>query len=96
MTHNFDEKIRENTEVVGADGHHVGTVDYVEGDMIRLRKNDANAAGVHYEIPLAWVETVESDAVQLNKPAREAIAEWQIDEKDMAEFQSSLKNTANG
>lgn len=93
---NFDGKIREHTEVVGADGHHVGTVDHVEGDMIRLRKNDANAAGVHHEIPLSWVETVETDAVRLNKPAREAIEEWQIDEKDMADFQNSLENTANG
>ncbi|TKB03703.1 MAG: DUF2171 domain-containing protein, partial [Mesorhizobium sp.] len=31
-------KIRERMEVIGADGVHVGTVDKVDGDRIKLTK----------------------------------------------------------
>ena len=31
-------KIKEHAEVIGADGVHVGTVDRVEGDRIKLTK----------------------------------------------------------
>ena len=31
--------IREHMEVIGADGVHVGTVDHVEGDQVRLSAN---------------------------------------------------------
>ena len=32
--------IREHMEVIGADGVHVGTVDSVDGDRIKLTKSD--------------------------------------------------------
>jgi hypothetical protein len=32
-------------EVVGSDGKHVGTVDRVEGQRIKLTKKDSGAAG---------------------------------------------------
>ncbi len=32
--------IKEHMEVIGADGVHVGTVDHVEGDRIKLTKAD--------------------------------------------------------
>jgi len=35
--------IREHMEVIGADGVHVGTVDHVDGDRIKLAKNDSSA-----------------------------------------------------
>ena len=35
--------IREHMEVIGADGVHVGTVDHVEGDRIKLTKKDSGA-----------------------------------------------------
>ena len=35
--------IREHMEVIGADGVHVGTVDSVDGDRIKLTKNDSTA-----------------------------------------------------
>ena len=35
--------IREHMEVIGADGVHVGTVDSVEGDRIKLTKSDSTA-----------------------------------------------------
>ena len=34
-------QIKEHAEVIGADGVHVGTVDHVDGDRIKLTKNDS-------------------------------------------------------
>jgi len=39
--------ISEHMEVIGADGVHVGTVDHVDGDRIKLTKKDAST----YELP---------------------------------------------
>jgi hypothetical protein len=66
-------QIREHMEVVGSDGQHVGTVDKVEGDRIKLTKNDPQARGQHRYIPLDTVESVEQDAVQLNITADQAL-----------------------
>ncbi|TIR46640.1 MAG: DUF2171 domain-containing protein, partial [Mesorhizobium sp.] len=51
-------KIREHMEVVGADGVHVGTVDKVEGQRIKLTKADSGMGshkGHHHYVPLALV-----------------------------------------
>lgn len=92
----FDQsEIREHAEVVGSDGAHVGTVDHNLGDRIKLRKRDANAAGMHHEIPTAWVESVERDGtVRLNKTADEAVKQWTTSKEDMTEFMDSLKTLA--
>lgn len=65
-------QIREHMEVVGSDGQRVGTVDKVEGDRIKLTKNDPEAQGQHRYIPLDAVESVEQNAVRLNMSADEA------------------------
>ena len=55
--------IQEHAEVVGADGVHVGTVDKVEGDRIKLTKKDSGEGaheGHHHFIPLALVAEVEA------------------------------------
>ena len=65
-------QIREHMEVVGSDGQHVGTVDRVEGDRIKLTKNDPQAQGQHQYIPLNTVASVEQNSVQLNLTADEA------------------------
>lgn len=65
-------QIREHMEVVGSDGQHVGTVDRVEGDRIKLTKNDPQAQGQHHYIPLNTVASVEQNAVRLNLPAEQA------------------------
>ena len=65
-------QIREHMEVVGSDGQHVGTVDRVEGDRIKLTKNDPQAQGQHHYIPLDTVASVEQNAVRLNLTADEA------------------------
>ena len=69
--------IREHMEVVGADGGHVGTVDKVEGDRIKLTKNDPGAAGQHHYVPLSMVADVEANAVRLSMNAELAPNFWQ-------------------
>ena len=66
-------QIREHMEVVGSDGQHVGTVDKIEGDRIKLTKNDPQAQGQHRYIPLELVASVDADNVQLNISADQAL-----------------------
>jgi hypothetical protein len=47
------DQIREHQPVVGSDDEHVGTVDKVEGEQIKLAKNDPAAGGKHHNIPVA-------------------------------------------
>ncbi|MCW4461966.1 DUF2171 domain-containing protein [Sphingomonas sp. BT-65] len=73
--------IREHMEVIGADGVHVGTVDRVEGDRIKLIKADSGAEieGVedegrhHHYIPAGLIAEVEGDQVRLSANADVAI-----------------------
>lgn len=62
-------KIKEHADVIGADGVHVGTVDHVSGDRIKLTKSDSGEGsheGHHHYIPLSLVADVEGDAVRLS------------------------------
>ena len=74
--------IREHMEVIGADGVHVGTVDHVEGDRIKLTKKDSGAdiegaegshAGHHHFISLGLVADVEGEQVRLSANANVAV-----------------------
>lgn len=65
-------QIKEHMEVVGSDGQHVGTVDRIEGNSIKLTKNDPQAQGQHHYIPLDSVASVEQNAVRLNLTAEQA------------------------
>ena len=69
-------QIREHMEVIGADGVHVGTVDKVEGDRIKLTKADSGEGshqGHHHFISQGLVATVEGDQVRLSANADVAI-----------------------
>ncbi len=71
------EDIEEHMEVLGSDGKHVGIVDHLEGaDRIKLAKDDPKAGGQHHFIPVDWVDHVDAH-VHLNKPSRDAMAQWQ-------------------
>jgi hypothetical protein len=61
------EDIREHMEVIGADGVHLGTVDRVEGDRIKLIRADSGQAHTdhHHYIPKGLVADVEDDKVRL-------------------------------
>ena len=62
-------------EVIGADGVHVGTVDKVEGDRIKLNLSDSfgHHRGHHHYIELGFVAGVEGDKVRLSANADIAI-----------------------
>ena len=69
-------KIREHMEVIGADGVHVGTVDKVEGDRIKLTKKDSGEGsheGHHHFISTGLVAEVEGDKVRLSANADVAV-----------------------
>lgn len=61
--------IREDMEVIGADGAHIGTVDRVEEHRIKLTKADSGQGsheGHHHYISLGLVATVEENRVRLS------------------------------
>ena len=71
------EDIREHMEVIGADGVHVGTVDRVEGDRIKLTKKDSGQGGHdghHHFISRGLVAEVEGDRVRLSANADVAVS----------------------
>ncbi len=68
-------KVQEHMEVIGADGVHVGKVDRVDGDRIKLTK-DSNSLGHmdhHHYISGGLVADVEGDQVRLSANADVAI-----------------------
>ena len=71
--------IREHMKVVGSDRQPVGTVDHIEGDRIKLARNDPQAGGKHHYIPGDWVERVDGDQVWLRQSAKEACSQWKAD-----------------
>jgi len=68
--------VREDMEVIGADGVHVGTVDRIEGDRIKLTKaasGQGSHEGHHHYISLGLVAGVEGDTVRLSANADVAV-----------------------
>ena len=65
-------QIREHAPVIGADGVHVGTVDHVQGDRIKLTKTDSGD-GRHHFISLGLVAEMEGETVRLSANADVAI-----------------------
>ena len=74
--------IREHMEVVGADGVHLGTVDKVDGDRIKLTKADSGAqlegaegahSSHHHYISLGLVAAVDGNQVRLSATAANAV-----------------------
>ena len=69
--------IREHMEVVGSDDLHVGTVDHLDDQRIKLTKNDPAAGGEHHYIHVDSIASVD-DKVRLNRTASEAKDEWGV------------------
>ncbi|MEO8651596.1 MAG: DUF2171 domain-containing protein [Hyphomicrobiaceae bacterium] len=63
-------QIREHMKVVSSDGQHVGIVDGIDGDRIKLTKNDPAAGGQHRYIGLNDVDQVKDGKVCLNSQAK--------------------------
>ena len=71
-------QIKEHAEVIGADGVHVGTVDHVDGDRIKLTKNDSpqsqdGQGAKHHDISLGLVAEIEGDKVRLSATGANAL-----------------------
>ena len=61
------DEIREHMEVIGADGVHIGTVDKVDGDRIKLIKADSGSHQDHHHyISRGLVAAVDGDQVRLS------------------------------
>lgn len=68
--------IREHMEVIGADGVHIGTVDKVEGQRIKLTSKDSGEGshrGHHHFIPASLISEVEGEKVRLSANSNVAV-----------------------
>lgn len=76
-------QIKEHAEVIGADGVHIGTVDKVDGDRIKLTKKDSGQghADHHHFIPLSLVAEVEAGNV-VRLSANAAVAAEMFEEEE--------------
>jgi hypothetical protein len=74
------ENIRERMPVVGSCGNRVGVVDHVEGNAIKLTKNDSSD-GQHHFIPVDWVDNVDNE-VHLSKNSQDAQQQWKSNAGD--------------
>lgn len=84
-------QIKEHMEVVGADGVHVGKVDHLDGDRIKLtRKDEAHGQSKdhHHYLPLADVASVDQGKLWLSANAANAGQLFQ--EKDGSPIKDSL------
>ena len=70
------EQIKEHMEVVGSDGEHVGIVDRLEGERLKLTHHDSQAEGKHHFLPVSAVASVD-EFVTLSMTAAEAEAQWE-------------------
>lgn len=69
--------IRPRMDVVGSDGEHLGTVDHVEHNRIKLRRNDPAAEGQHHWLAQDTIASVDGNTVRLAVPASQARRSWQ-------------------
>ncbi len=66
-------QIREHMNIIGADGVHLGTVDKVEGDRIKMTRADSGSHhGHHHYLSKGLVAGVEGDTVRLSATAANA------------------------
>ncbi len=69
--------IRPGMDVVGSDGEHLGTVDHVDHNRIKLRRNDPASGGQHHWLAQGAIAEVDGNTVRLTMPAGEARQAWQ-------------------
>ena len=65
------ENVREHMTIIGAEGAKLGTVDKVEGDRIKMTREDSGVGHQdhHHYIPRGLVAAVEGDTVRLSATA---------------------------
>lgn len=81
-------QIHKGMEVIGADGVHLGTVDAVEGDRIRLIRADSGShAGHNHYVSLGLVAEIEGEKVRLSATgANAALLEEEADGRPISDF----------
>ncbi len=62
-------RIKEHMEVADANGQHVGTVDELDGDQIKLTKSDSDT-GTHRFLLLDDVDRIDDNRVYLKESAQ--------------------------
>ena len=81
--------IKEHMEVIGADGVHLGTVDKVEGNRIKLTKKDSGSHSDHHHyVSGGLVADIEGDRVRLSANAAVAAT---LEEEEGGEALSDYK-----
>jgi hypothetical protein len=78
---------REQMEVVGSDGEHVGTVDRVAGDRLILTRSDPQSGGVHHSLSCTDLDRIDGDRVILDCPAEKARERWRDESRSRALFE---------
>jgi hypothetical protein len=69
-------EIKEHMEIIGADGVHVGTVDGVEDNRIKLTKTDSGVGHQplhHHFIDMSLVADIEGNKVRLSANGNVAV-----------------------
>ena len=61
-------RIKQHMEVADASGRHVGTVDEVQDDQIKLTRSDSSD-GAHHYVPIDDVEKIADNRVYLKQTA---------------------------
>ena len=64
--------IREHMPVVCSNNKQFASVDHVDGDFVKLTKDDK---GQHHWIPQSWITNVD-DKVHVDRPGDQAMREW--------------------
>ncbi len=64
--------LRDHMPVVCSDGGQFATVDHMDGDSIKLTKDDQ---GQHHWIPMDWVTRVDQH-VHVDRPGDQAMRDW--------------------
>ena len=65
-------QIKEHADIVGANEVHIGTVDHVEGDRIKLTRKESTD-GRHHFIPIGLVADIEGGVVRLSANEEAAV-----------------------
>jgi hypothetical protein len=73
-------QIKERMEVVGADGVHVGVIDRIDADRIKLAKKDKHGEhDTHRYLPLSLAADIEGDRLRLSANGAVAVEMFEFD-----------------
>lgn len=66
-------QIKEHMDIIGADGVHVGTVDKIDGDRIKMTKADSGSHSDHHHyVSIGLIAGIEGNQVRLSANAANA------------------------